>query len=469
MAALPAAAAPSKRANKAALGSLSVTLVLLVAKLSAAVATGSLALLSEAANSLLDAGTAAITFLAVRISSRPPDREHPYGHGKAENLSALVQTLVLLGLAMYIALQALMRIRTGTNDVEATWYAFGVVIGSMAIDAGRSRLLGRVGREERSPALLADALNFRADLMTSSAVLMGLILVKLGYPGVDAIASLAIAGYVALMSVRMGRTSVDTLMDRAPEGSIERISEIASSVAGVDEVRRVRVRYVGGEPQTDVVIGISRRVPLETAHQLTEEVERVIRSLEPGADVVVHVEPVADETVVAQQVQAVAMRQAEAAEVHNIFVTSHPEGHHISLHAQFPGTMPLEQAHSISELLEREILLEVAGVVRVDTHLEPMGEKSFGLDVTLERAALVQWTIALTKKQPEVTGCHEVLVSETEDGLALVIHCDAAPGVSVSTVHDASTRIEAATHIQWPEVHRVTIHFEPAQSDQGFS
>lgn len=462
MAAQPASNGPSsRRATRAALVSLAVTLGLLAAKLSAALATGSLALLSEAANSALDAGTTAITFLAVRISSRPPDREHPYGHGKAENLSALVQTLVLLGLSMYIALRALARIRTGTAGVEATWYAFVVVIGSMAVDASRSRILSRVGRQERSPALLADALNFRADLMTSSAVLMGLVLVRIGYPGVDAIASLVIAAYVALMSIKMGRTSVDTLMDRAPEGAVDLIAGLAARVEGVDEVRRVRVRYAGGEPQTDVVIGISRRVPLETAHQLTEEVERVIRSLEPGADVVVHVEPVAGEKVISQQVQAVALRQAEAAEIHNIYVTSHPEGHHISLHAQFPGAMPLEQAHRISEKLEQEILQEVPDVVRVDTHLEPEGERSPGADVTLERSALVRWTIELAGAQPEVTGCHEVLVTEIDQGLALVIHCDAAPGLTVSAVHEASNRIETATHIQWPEVRRVTVHFEP--------
>ncbi|MGQ0679499.1 MAG: cation transporter dimerization domain-containing protein [Actinomycetota bacterium] len=250
-------------------------------------------------------------------------------------------------------------------------------------------------------------------------------------------------------------------MDRAPRGSIERIAELAAGVEGVGEVRRVRVRYVGGEPQTDVVVGISRRVPLETAHRLTEEVERVIRGLEPGADVVVHVEPVADETVVAQQVKAVALRQPVATEVHNIFVTSHPEGHHISLHAQFPGSMSLHDAHAAAENLEREIFEEVDEVVRVDTHLEPLGERFAGTDVTEQREGLVRWMIGLAESLPEVTECHEVLVSATPGGLALVVHCDAAPGLSVDTVHQASTRIETATYIRWPEVRRVTVHFEP--------
>jgi cation diffusion facilitator family transporter len=372
-----------------------------------------------------------------------------------------VQTFVLLGLAMYIAVQAVTRLQTGSSNVQATWYAFAVVLGAMAIDGTRSWFLNKIGTEERSPALLADALNFRADLVASAGVLIGLVLVRAGYPAVDALASLAIAGYVAWMSIKLGRASIDTLMDRAPEGSMERIAEATSQVKGVDEVRRVRVRTVGGEPQADVTIGISRRVPLEVAHQLTEEVEHVIHQLEPGADVVVHVEPVADETAVIQHVQAVALRQPVVAETHNIFVTSHPEGHHISLHAQFPGSMPLEEAHAFAERLEQEVMHEIPGVARVDTHLEPLGERSLGVDVTEERSALVDWTVAFANRQPEVTDCHEVVVSETDEGLALVVHCDAAPGLSVQTVHEASNRIEAATHIQWPEVRRVTVHFEP--------
>jgi cation diffusion facilitator family transporter len=469
MAAMPAAGPdPARtpntdRVRRVAFFSLVVTLLLVSAKTMAALATGSLALLSEAANSALDVGTTLVTFIAVRIASRPPDQDHPYGHGKAENLAALLQTMVLVGLAMYIAVQAVFRLRTGISDVEATWYSFAVIVGSMAVDAGRSRILHRVAQQERSPSLEADAMNFRADLLTSGAVLVGLGMVRAGYPMVDSVASLAIAAYVARMSIKIGRSSIDTLMDRAPAGSTARIEQVAASVDGVEEVRRVRVRYVGGEPQTDVVIAISRRVPLERAHDVTEEVERVIREEEPGADVVVHVEPLADEKLVTQQVEAVALRQPVVTEVHNIAVTSHPEGDHITLHAKLPADMDLELAHSHADQLEREIMEEIPGVSRVDTHLEPLAEGAMGEDVTKDHAFLAKWSRELAESQPEVLDCHEVLISESEDGLAIVLHCEAAAQLSVTAVHDASTRIEDATHLQWPDVKRVTIHFEPVE------
>ena len=463
MAAERGATPNTERVRKAASASVAITLLLLAAKGVAALTTGSLALLSEAANSALDLGTSILTFVSIRIASRPPDHDHPYGHGKAENLSALGQTVVLVGLAMYIGVHAIVRLQTGTSNVDAAWYAFAVVLVSMAVDAGRSRALQRIAREERSPALEADALNFRSDLLTSGTALIGLLAVGLGFPAVDAVASLLIAGYVTRMSIKLARSSIDALMDRAPAGSTARIEQLAASVEGVEEVRRVRVRYVGGEPQTDLTIAISRRVPLERAHEVTEEVERVIAAEEPGADVVVHVEPLADEKAVTQQVQAVALRQPVVAEVHNIGVTSHPEGDHITLHAKFPGGMELEEAHSLAEQLEKEIMQEITGVTRVDTHIEPLMETAEAEDVTSQHMLLAKWTKALAERQPEVSDCHDLMVSESDGGLAVVMHCTAEPNLSVTQVHDASTRIENATHARWPDVKQVTVHFEPVE------
>lgn len=283
--------APDRRAaERVALVSLAAAAVLVTAKLAAGLASGSLAILSEAAHSALDAAATGLAFFAVRIASRPPDEEHQYGHGKAENIFALLETAALFGLSIFLAVEAISRLRKGAQ-VEATWYAFAVIGLSIVVDAGRARILSRAGRKYRSPALIADSLHFTADLMTSAMVLAGLVAVRIGYSKADAIGGLGVAVLVALLSIRLGRKSIDVLMDRAPAGTTERITSAASQVEGVAEVRRVRVRYAGGQLQADVVIAISRTVPLETAHTVTEEVEGVIRKLEPGADVMVHVEP----------------------------------------------------------------------------------------------------------------------------------------------------------------------------------
>lgn len=464
-------AAQRARARKVALLSLLAAIGLIVAKLIAGLASGSLALLSEAAHSTLDAGATALTYLAVRISARPPDDEHPYGHGKAENISALIETIGLLVLSTFIALAAVDRLQDPVPQVEARWYGFAVVVLSMVVDANRAWLLRREGRRLRSAALQADALHFTADLLTSTVVLIGLALVGAGYHNADAIGSLFIAGYVAYASIMLGRRSIDALMDRAPRGAAERIGFVVAGVEGVEEVRRVRVRNVGGQTQADVVIAISRRIPLETAHHVTEEVERVLTRSDPGADIIVHVEPLADEEVIAEQVEAIAARNRSISEVHNIFVTTHPEGTLISLHIKFPGEMTLGEAHEISEELEVDIMREIEGIFRVDTHLEPLDPAGVeGTDVTDQKPELIAWAKALAEGQPEVRDCHEVVLSSAEGMLSMVMHCHAEPGLSVRQVHDAATRIEDAVHRARPDVARITVHFEPqGPTDTGLS
>lgn len=450
-----------RKAERVAMISLLAAIGLVTAKIAAGLASGSLAILSESAHSGLDAVATGLAFVAVRIASRPPDEEHPYGHGKAENIFALMETAGLVLLAIFLAREAIVRIGV-THQVEAAWYTFGVMGLSIVVDASRATVLRRAGKRYRSPALEADSMHFTADLLTSLVVLLGLLLVRLGYPIADALGGLGVAVFVAYASYRLGRKSIDVLMDRAPAGARERIAAAALEVEGVSEVRRVRLRYVGGQPQADVVIAISRTVPLETAHHVTEEVEKAIRRTEPGADVMVHVEPVADERRIAERVVSIAAREPEVKQIHNVFVTMHDDGVHVALHAKFPPDMSLGQAHSIAERLEDEIAREVRGVARVDTHIEPLEKPArIGADVTASRAKLVQWATALAEAQPEVRDCHEVVITETDSALSVVMHCTAAPGMSVEAVHSASDRIESEFHRKWPDVERVTIHFEP--------
>jgi divalent metal cation (Fe/Co/Zn/Cd) transporter len=323
-------------------------------------------------------------------------------------------------------------------------------------------MLRRAARRFRSPALEADALNFTADLLASAAVLVGLGLVRLGHQDADAVATLLIAAYVAVASILMGRRSMDTLMDRAPAGATERVWRAARSVTGVEEVRRIRLRATGGRLQADVVVAIARTLPLESAHDLTEQVEAAIRAVEPGADVVVHVEPLATEKLVSESVMSIAARDPRVHQVHNVFAAHRPDGLHIALHAKFPGTMSLAEAHAIAEELEAAIAGEIPGVARVDTHLEPLeGPAAMGADATAGHAELVDQIRALAERQPEVADCHEVVVTDCDRRLSIVMHCAAAPGLSVQAVHEASTRVESEVYRRWPEVERVTVHFEP--------
>jgi cation diffusion facilitator family transporter len=271
--------------QSAALNSLVAAVGLTAFKIVVGLSTGSLGILAEAAHSGLDLVAAGLTFLAVRFSGRPADREHPYGHGKIENLSALVETLLLLLTCTWIVWEAVHRLRFHETQVQVTVWSVAVMLTSIVIDVSRSRMLARMAKKYRSQALEADALHFRTDVWSSAVVIVGLASVKLGWWWGDAVAALGVSALVVWVSVQLGRRTVDALLDTAPAGMEERVAAAVSTVEGVRDCHQVRVRYSGP------VLFIDLHVLVDGAQTLTETIEAVIQEIAPQADVTVHPEP----------------------------------------------------------------------------------------------------------------------------------------------------------------------------------
>ncbi len=285
--------------QSAARNSVLAALGLTAFKIVVGLLTGSLGILAEAAHSALDLVAAMVTYLAVRVAGRPADKGHPYGHGKVENLSAFIETLLLLATCVWIVYEAGKRLLVGGVEVEVNFWSFAVMITSIAIDVSRSRMLYRAAREHNSQALEADALHFQTDIWSSSVVVLGLVCVKLAdvVPGADwlrkadAAAALGVAGIVVGVIARLGMRTVAALMDAAPEGYAERIAAAAEAVPGVVDCHDVRVRYSGPWLFADVHVTVDGGLSLREAHALTERIEAAVRAELPGLDLVVHPEP----------------------------------------------------------------------------------------------------------------------------------------------------------------------------------
>jgi cation diffusion facilitator family transporter len=287
----------------AAASSVLAAVCLTALKIATGVITGSLGILAEAAHSGLDLVAAAVTLVAVRVSSRPADRGHPYGHGKVENLSALLETGLLVVTCVWIIYGAAKRFITGAVEIEVTVWSFAVMLTSIVVDFSRSRVLRRAARKYHSQALEADALHFSTDIWSSAVVILGLISVAIGEHAVrfawlryaDAVAAVMVAGIVVWVTLKLGMRTVQSLLDAAPAGLEERITAAAGRVPGIHNVHNVRMRYSGAQLFVDVHALMDGAQPLRQAHDLTEEVERAIQQLVPNADVTVHPEP--DDTV----------------------------------------------------------------------------------------------------------------------------------------------------------------------------
>jgi cation diffusion facilitator family transporter len=451
--------------ERAVIGALAATCVLAVAKVATAIATASLAILSQALDSVVDIVALALLFFAVRIAAKPADEEHHYGHGKAENLAAFVQTLVLAAIVVRVAIEAIERLGGTAPNPSTPWYAFALLALSAAVDLARVRMLSAAARAQGSDALRAGALNFIADVGTTLVALASLVLVRAGVNRADAIGALVVAAAVAVGVVRLGKRSVDVLMDRAPP-PVTAIIAAAAATPGVAEARRVRVRGSGSRLFTDVTVSAGRTSSLERAHDIAERVERRIERVAPGADVVVHVEPASETSDLVERVQAAASRIDGVNEVHNVLIREVEDdggkGLHVTLHAKADPDISLGQAHGLSDQIERSVASELSGKVRVDTHIEPLESTSIGWDVTRDRPDITEAVRRIALEEPDVIDCHEVLVSSAGGSLAVVAHVEGRRELPLGRIHDASQRIEKALHSAFPEIGSVLIHFEPA-------
>jgi cation diffusion facilitator family transporter len=295
-------AVASREKNLVALTSVGAAVLLTSMKLVVGLATGSIGILSEAAHSAIDLVAALMTFWAVRASSKPPDSDHLYGHGKIENFSALFETGLLLATCVWIAYEAAKRLVFGGGHVEATVWSFVVMGISIVVDLSRSRALASVARRHRSQALEADALHFSTDVWSSTVVILGLLGVLFSHrtglewlARADSVAALGVAGIAALVSIRLGRKAVDDLLDAAPTGLLEQIARAASGVEEVVGVSQVRVRRSGPKTFADVILQVARGLPVERAHEIAHRAEDAIHGAVLDVDVMVHTEPAEQE------------------------------------------------------------------------------------------------------------------------------------------------------------------------------
>ena len=253
--------------------------------------TGSLGLISEALHSGLDLVAAVITFFSVRLSDTPPDRDHNFGHGKIENISAFIETILLFITCVWIVYEALNRLISGKTDIEVSVWSYIVVITSIVVDFTRSRALGRVAKKYNSQALEADALHFSTDIWSSLVVLSGLILANFGFFVADSVAALCVALIVIVISYRLGKRSIEALLDSSPREKNSKIESILNSMPEVNAFKSLKVRTAGADTFVSVKVYLNAQLRLNYAHEICDKIEQKIREEIERCDVMVHVEP----------------------------------------------------------------------------------------------------------------------------------------------------------------------------------
>jgi cation diffusion facilitator family transporter len=431
------------------------------AKFAVGIAIGSLALISEALHSSVDVVATVITWLVVRVSDRPADEEHHYGHGKLESISALGVIAMLYVLAGGILVESWSRLREGVPPPAISAIPFIVLLVDIAVNYWRARALHRAARDTKSQALAADALHFASDVLGSIAVIIGLALSGLGYAWGDSAAAVGVAVMIALLGLRLARSTVETLVDRAPEGASQKAAAAIMAVPGVVDVERLRVRMVGATHFVEAIVQVPRTFPIDRVEEIKRKAQAAVSGVLDDADLTFTAVPVArDNESVRERIMVIARNSGLA--VHHVTVHDLGGKLTVSIDLEVDGEMALTAAHDIAHELERSIREEFGEDVEVDTHIEPLEpELPLGTDAAPGRVEAITAALAGFAADGAIHDIHNVRVRDTEAGEIVNFHCRAAPSMSVIKVHENVDEIERALRRAFPTVKRVISHAEP--------
>jgi cation diffusion facilitator family transporter len=445
-----------------ALSSVGATVFLTGFKLVVGIKTNSLGILSEAAHSGLDLLAAIITLVAVTIADRPADQDHQYGHGKVENISAFAETILLVFTCGWIIFEAIKRLITHSSHVEATVWSFLVMGISIIVDLSRSRALSRVAKKHQSQALEADALHFSSDIWSSLTVIAGLVFVAIGYPLADTLGAIVVALLVLFVSYRLGRRTIDALMDRVPVGLREAVESAMKGVEGVEEVRSVRLRTSGAKVFVDAIVAIRRTLPFERAHLIMDNIEKAARSAHPNIDVVVHAEPIvsSDESIIEKIrmiVQNLGLRPPHNLEVHLI------DGKYfIDFDVEYQMGKTFQDAHDTASEIEGQIQHELQAVGKVTIHMEEYlpSERELS-DVTDSEHKLKSQIQEIIKKDGRVFRLTDCMLLQQGNKYNVTLTCRIEKTKTLEEVHQIISELETVLYQRFKQLRRITIHAEP--------
>jgi cation diffusion facilitator family transporter len=439
-----------------------------ILKLAAGILSGSLGVISDAAHSGLDLTGAALTFFSVRVSDKPADEDHTYGHGKIENISSFVEAGLMAASCAWIIWEALQRIFHHTVFLRHSIWPVLVLLSSIAVDYWRSQRLADVARRTGSPALATDAFHFASDIWSTLAVLIGLLASWIGDNShidwlryADPFAAVVVSLMILRVTAQLTHETIGILMDRIPAETRLRMIHEVKQVEGVLAVEQARVRRSGSAYFADLTLALPRHFTFEHAGELVRAATEAVHSSLPQADVVIHTVPrEAPAESIFDRVRAVAAHNNVS--VHELSVQSHHGRLRVEQHVELDETMSLRRAHDFVTSMEAEILRDTPEIDSVITHIESQPATiELPEELVEEDRRITEVLRTAARAFPLIADVHEISVGRAGEHIVLSCHCSLPDDLPMARVHEIITALEDRFKLDCPEVYRVTIHPEP--------
>lgn len=463
----------SQKKSIAAISSVIWSALLTVMKFVVGIMTGSLGIISEALHSALDLLAAGGTLFAVRVAARPADEDHPYGHGKIENLTALGETLLLLITSGWVIMEAVERLSSDDPEalhIETSIWAFLVVMISLAVDINRSVMLRRVAQETKSAALEADAAHFTTDIWSSAAVLLGITgaaLADMTAEGswlhwflkrADVFASLIVAILILHVCRLLGMRAVHDLMDRTSGETTASIRRLMKEQMPAYPVSKLRVREVGTQVYVDMVILAPKSLHVDTAHEIADAIEGLVARTYPNSETMVHIQPMNIQPTTPEMfVRQLALTHRFG--VHGLLFLHSDQGYIIFSDVELPPEATLDTWQVPLEAFRNEIRRHL-GADQVILHAEPNIRELDSYPETFP--ALEEWNelIRQTMLRMGAPLPQKIKVYTRDSQRLCIISIPRENGLTVAESHSRLSLMTKRLAVQLPQVARIVITYE---------
>jgi len=444
-----------------------LNIIATVAKLAVGFLTGSLSLIADGLDSVFDAASNVIGLVGIRVASRPADQNHPYGHRKAETMTALIIAMLLFITTWELITSSVERLRDPSQiSAEANIWSFAALLLSIVVHATVVWYEMRAGRRLRSDVLIADALHTRADILVSVAVGVGLLFVRLGFPLADPILALIVAVFIAKIGIDILRETIPTLMDQTVM-PVAQAEEIIRSVPGVVSSHHVRSRGHEAAMYADLHIQVDPAMSTEQAHAIAHEVQRRLRDHEPNIqDVTIHVEPARSQGVRPADEEQITIHLRQLADgmglgVHDIWANEVDGWFSIDVHLEADGALSLDQAHALASAFEGRVRDRVPDLTRITTHIEPKGQVVQAPQTAQDQEDIIRQVEQTLAHCDQVSSFHHIEAYRNTGGWTVSVHCRMPGSLSLAEAHRLSGDLEDQLRASIPALDRIIIHTEP--------
>ncbi len=447
--------------KKITLFSLLVSIALVIIKVVIAYISNSIGVFSEALNNGLDLVTVLITFFAIRIAARPADKDHTYGHGKYENLSAFIELTIIFLLCSFIIYKSVQRIINRDFILTLNIYIFIILAISIVLNIIRVYFLGKAAKRFNSFALKAEFLNYSSDIFSSIVVIAGLALANYGILLADPIASIVVASIVIFLSLRMSYKVVMNLLDYIPEEITKKINQILANNPDVKKINRLKIHEVGNVKFLNLDICLSENLYLSQIERIKEKLKEEIKSKIPGIEIIIEICSDFSEKDIPAMTRKVLSEFKDIHDVHNIRVYNVGNKKYISAHIEINKNLHLKYVESLTKKVENEIKKQISGIHRVYIHSEDLKSHENWQDVTDESDAMIETIIEEISGIVSPQTCHNFIILKKDDSYNIAFHCRMDKKINIKNAHLLSNTIENLIKNKIENISEVVVHVEP--------